>query len=258
MEQINNIPQFSFKRILLLMQKTAYENAKFTIVGLITLFGFFSVILFISALNNANAWEKMNSFYVAGFIISGIFISGMAFTNFRSKEKTMNYLMLPASTLEKFISELLTTTVIFAIAYTLIFYVFNLAVYLFGSVYGFSVDFVNLSDMHILEGFMYYVIFQSIFLAGSATFRKVPLFFTSFSLFIAGIGILIFTVLITTLLKGEFENLAFNNFNINSNTFPEEDINNHPLILIPKYMFYYLTAPLFWLVTYFKIKEKEA
>jgi hypothetical protein len=240
------------------MQKTAYENAKFTFVGLITLFGFFSVILFFSALNNANAWEKMNTFYIAGFIISGMFISGMAFTNFRSKEKTMNYLMLPASTLEKFISELLITTIVFAIAYTIIFYAFNTATYLLGSMYGFPVDFVSLSDMHILEGFMYYVIFQSIFLAGSATFRKVPLFFTSFTLFVAAIAILIFTVIITTLFKGEFENLAFNNFNINSNTFPEMDIENHYLVLIPKYMFYYLTAPVFWLVTYFKLKEKEA
>lgn len=240
------------------MQKTAYENAKFTLIGMITIFGFFSVILFFSAMSNADAWGNMNSFYTAGFIISGIFISGMAFTNFRSKEKTMTYIMLPASTLEKFISELLLTTIVFAIAYTAIFYIFNFAVSAIAGIYGLPIDFLNLSDLHVLQGFMYYVIFQSIFLAGSATFRKVPLFFTLFSLFVAGIAILIFTVIITTFLKGEFENLAFGSFNINSNTFPEIDIENHPLVLIPKYMFYYLTAPLFWVVTYFKLKEKEA
>lgn len=258
MEQISNIAQFSFKRILLLMQKTAYENAKFTIIGMSTIFGFFSVILFFSALNDGDAWGNMNSFYTAGFIISGIFISGMAFTNFRSKEKTMNYLMLPASTLEKFISELLTTTIVFAIGYTILFFAFNLVTYLLGSMYGLPVEMMDITNVNVLKGFMFYVIFQSIFLAGSATFKKVPLFFTSFTIFVAGIAILIFIVLVTTFLKGEFENLAFGSFNINSNTFPEIDIENHPLVLIPKYMFYYLTAPLFWLVTYFKIKEKEA
>lgn len=239
------------------MQKTAYENARFTIIGISTIFGFFSVILFFSALNGANAWDKMNNFYVAGFIISGIFLSGMAFTNFRNKEKTMNYLMLPASTLEKLISELLLTTIVFAIVYTILFFVFNLAASLVASIYGLPTNFVNLMDLNVLEGFMYYVIFQSIFLAGSATFRRAPLFFTLFSLFVAWIAVFIFVVIISTSLKGEFENLAFNNFNIGPNTFPKEDIENHILVQIPKYMFYYLTAPLFWLVTYFKIKEKE-
>jgi len=240
------------------MQKTAYENAKFTLIGMTTIFGFFSVILLLNALNGGGAWEQMNNFYTAGFIISGIFITGMAFTNFRSKEKTMTYLMLPASSLEKLISELLMTTVIFAIAYTVIFYIFNFIVYLLGSMYNIPTEIISLTDINILNGFMYYVIFQSIFLAGSATFKKVPLFYTSFSLFVAGIAILIFTVIITTSLKGEFENLTVNNFSINSNTFPEMDIENHYLVQIPKYMFYYLTAPLFWLVTYFKLKEKEA
>ena len=258
MIQTQNIKQLSIKRILLLMQKTAYENARFTIIGISTIFGFFSVILLISALNGADAWSKMNNFYVAGFIISGTFLSGMAFTNFRNKEKTMNYLMLPASTLEKLISELLLTTIIFAIVYTILFFVFNLAASLVASIYGLPTDFLNLMDLHVLEGFMYYVIFQSIFLAGSATFRKVPLFFTLFSLFTAWVAVFIFVVIISLSLKGEFENLAVNNFSINSDTFPEFDIENHFLIQIPKYMFYYLTAPIFWLVTYFKLKEKEA
>ena len=126
---MKNIQSFSIKRILLLMQKTAYENVKFVLIGLVTVFGIFSIILFLNGLDDGDAWGKMQAFYVAGFIISGFFISGMAFTNLRTKEKTMSYLTLPASTLEKFISELLLTTVGFIVIYTAIFYVFNFVVY---------------------------------------------------------------------------------------------------------------------------------
>lgn len=258
MEQINNIQSFSIKRILLLMQKTAFENAKFTLIGMTSIFGFFSIILFFNALSGGDSWQDMHSFYVAGFIISGIIISGMAFTSFRSKEKTMGYLMLPASTLEKLISELLMTTVVFAIAYTIIFYVFNLLVFVIGAQFNIQTEIISLLDMNILNGFMYYVIFQSIFLAGSATFKKAPIFLTSFTFFAAGIAITIFALIITVAIMGDFNNMTMMNINIGPESFSEQDIENHFLLQAPKYMFYFLTAPVFWLVTYFKIKEKEA
>ncbi len=84
---MKNIQSFSIKRILLLMQKTAYENVKFVLIGLVTVFGIFSIILFLNGLDDGDAWEKMQAFYVAGFIISGFFISGMAFTNLRTKSE---------------------------------------------------------------------------------------------------------------------------------------------------------------------------
>ena len=256
---MKNIQSFSIKRVLLLMQKTAYENIKFVLIGLVTVFGIFSIILFLNGLDEGDAWGKMQAFYVAGFIISGFFISGMAFTNLRTKEKTMSYLSLPASILEKFISELLLTTVGFIVIYTAIFYVFNFAVYLIGSPFNLDANIINLFDMEVLEGFMYYVILQSVFLAGAATFRKAPLFFTSFSLFIAGIVILIFVVIIALGFKEYIENLDTVNLQMDTGDYDiETDMKNNFLVRFPKFMFYYLTAPIFWLVTYLKLKEKEA
>ncbi len=255
---MDNIQSFSIKRILLLMQKTAYENAKLVLIGLATVFGFFSVFLFFNGLNDGDAWGKMHTFYVVGFIVSGFFISGMAFTNLRTKEKTMSYLTLPASSLEKFISELLLTTVGFAVIYTVIFYIYNFAVYLIGTPFNLEVNFIDLSDHWVIEGFMYYVILQSIFLAGAATFRKAPLFFTIFTVFIAGIVIMIFVMIISLGFKEYLESSDIVNFQFDGSDYDiEADIENHFLVRFPKFMFYYLTAPIFWLVTYLKLKEKE-
>jgi hypothetical protein len=257
---MENIQTFSIKRIVLLMQKSLYENAKYVLTGLTTVFGIFTVVLFFSALDDGEAWKNMQNFYVIGFIISGLIVSGMAFTNLRTKEKSMSYLSLPASLLEKLISELLLTTIGFIIMYTIIFYVFNIIVYIIGAPFNLHANILNIFTSEVFEGYLIYIILQSVLLAGAATFRKAPLFLTLFSLFVAGMALVIIIVIIALSFKGYIEHTGLENINIDKNDFKLIGGNpeNHWLIQIPKYMFYYVTAPLFWVVAYFKLKEKEA
>jgi len=257
---MENIQSFSFKRILLMMQKTLYENGKSVIIGLSTVFGIFSFILIISLLNSGgNAWNNLDGFYYAGLIIAGLFISGMAFSNFRNKEKTMSYITLPASILEKFISEWLLTTVVFIIGYTAIFYAFNFLLILFGNVLNIDVNIVNIFNSEFISVMPKYFIMQSIFLAGAATFKKSPFFKTIFSWFLFSIFLIVWLSVLVYFLKGTFETVSFNDqgaFNIGNNT--SYNFENHWFIEGMKYFYYYVSAPAFWLYTYFKLKEKEA
>jgi len=254
---MENIKSFSIKRILLMMQKTLYENAKSVSIGLITVFGIFSFILLMSALNNGNVWGKLQVFYYAGMFIAGFFISGMAFANFRNKEKTMSWLTLPASISEKLISEWLLTTIVYIIVYTAIFYAFNLIVFLIGGVFNFEVNFIDIFTKETATLFLHYIIIQSILLAGAATFKKVPLFFTISSLFIVGMIITFYLTILALGIKGQFEVFTFNNNGMQGNNF-NYNLEDHWLLQVPKIMYYYITAPVFWIYTYFKIKEKEA
>ncbi|NOZ34127.1 MAG: hypothetical protein GXO80_02380 [Chlorobi bacterium] len=254
---MEHIKSFSFKRILLLMQKTLYENAKSVLIGLITVFGIFSFILFMSALKDGQAWSKLQIFYYIGLFIAGLFISGSAFSNFRNKEKTMSYLTLPASGIEKFISEWLLTSVVYIIAYTAIFYAFNLLVFIIGDVFNIQVNLINIFTYKTLTMFLHFIIIQSILLAGAATFKKVPLFFTISSLFIAGMIITFYITLLTLSVKGQFEAFHLSNNGIQGGDF-NYNLENHWLLKVPKIMYYYITAPVFWIYTYFKLKEKEA
>ena len=257
---MENIKSFSFKRILLLMQKTLYENAKSVIIGLTTVFGLFSFILIMSALNNGgNSWDNLQSFYIAGLYIAGFFISGMAFSNFRNKEKTLSYLTLPASTLEKFISEWLLTTFVFIIGYTVIFYVFNFLLLILGNSFSFDVNIINVFNSDLLiHNLPTYFIIQSIFLAGAATFKKSPFFKTIFASFLFAIFITIYLSVLAYFLKGTFESFSFNNNGMNMSGDTSYSFENHWLIETAKIMYYYISAPAFWLYTYFKLKEKEA
>ncbi len=253
---MENIKTFSFKRIFLLMQKTLYENARSVLIGFITVFGIFSLVLFMRIINGDNNINNLQTFYYTGFFISGFFISGMAFTNFRKKEKTMSYLMLPASIIEKFISEWLLTSVIFIILYSAAFYVFNIVLYSLGTIYKFNVEFVNILAAESFKMFLHFIIIQSVLLAGAATFKKAPLFLTISVVFGFGIIFIVYVTFLILIIKGQLETLVFNNSGLHSANV-NINIQGHWLEKIPEIMYYYVTAPAFWAYTYFKIKEKE-
>ena len=64
------------------------------------------------------------------FIGSAIICGATAFPAFRNKEKTLNYLMLPASATEKFLTEFLTRTLLFLVITPLLFWlIYNLEGY---------------------------------------------------------------------------------------------------------------------------------
>jgi hypothetical protein len=61
---------------------------------------------------------------------TAIICGGTAFPSFRSKEKTVNYLMLPASATEKFLIEFLTRTLLFVVVTPLLYwFIYNLEGY---------------------------------------------------------------------------------------------------------------------------------
>ena len=101
METIKN---FNIKRLLLMLQKDIFENYKTTLIGLSSVIGL--LFIFTIMISGESASQNFSMIYRFTLFITGIFVSGMAFTAFRIKEKTMTYLTIPASTLEKFISML--------------------------------------------------------------------------------------------------------------------------------------------------------
>ncbi len=249
---------FCLSRVFLLMQKTLYENIKFVTIGLSTIFTLFSVIIFFSQVNEERSWEYMEVFYLIGYFMGGIFISGMAFTNLRTKEKAMSYLSLPASTFEKYLSEWILTTFGFTILYTFIFYLFNFILLIFGTSYS-SPNILDLTDPRILNGFQHYFILQSIFLAGAATFKKVPIFYTGFTLFIVGMILSILGLSLSFILKEIFENYYINDFEKTMDThFYNYNFGDLFIAKIPEYFYWYFLAPVFWVIGFFKLKEKEA
>ena len=175
----------------------------------------FSGILFLILLGNQSGadfsnWQSRNYLgtFVPLFFILGIIYSGLSFPAFRSKEKSMAYLMLPATASEKFIFELVTRIVVFILLMPLLFWVIaniegtvvhyfvpRLKNYTFSFGTAFSeisnpVKFSFWDKLAILQGVLF--AFISTF-TGASHFAKSPLLKTifTFSLLAAGYGLFI-------------------------------------------------------------------
>jgi hypothetical protein len=256
---MTHIQTFSIRRILLLMQKELYENLKIVSVGYISFFGIATAVVVLNFIGGGEAWAEFSRFFEFGLFITGLFITGMAFKSFRSKEGTMSYLSIPASVLEKFISMLLLTTIGLTVFYTAAFSLFDFLFTAIGnSLTNHSVEYFRFFTDELPHLFLIYLIVQSVFLAGAATFKKVPLFFTVFWLFVFLLGIGLYSAGLAYLFRDTFESTAHQlDRGVNLNLMDMKDTGLW-ISEAPEFIFYYLTAPVFWAITYFKIKEKEA
>ncbi len=101
---------FSFQRLMLLGKQSFIINKKLIGITLGAFAGILFVSLFLMQSNSAfRNWENKDSVvtFIAFFFVIGIMYSSLAFPAFRSKEKSMTFLMLPSSAAEKFVFEIL-------------------------------------------------------------------------------------------------------------------------------------------------------
>lgn len=256
---------FNISRFILILRRDMYENYKTALGGLLTILSIFTVILLLVSLNSNQDMveEFFNGLFIAGFFISGLFFSGMAFKDFRNKEKSMTYLMLPASQIEKFLSILTLSTIGFFISYLLIFSLFNvLNILIIGSLpFDLYLNMYNPFNKDIWAAIKIFLPIQAVFLAGAATFKKVPIFYTALFSFVTALIMFTILMLVMRYLATDFNISGFGNVDNVKITHEAETVTAEFSEIIPLYLmkifFLYLMTPIFWVVAWFKIKEKE-
>ncbi len=249
------------------MQKNIYENTKNFLKGLAIFFGILVVIILSSMTNHFVALKQLPEMFQIGFIILAAIVAGTAFSNLRTKERTMSYLSLPATTLEKLLAELLISTIVYFVVYVLAFYIFNFLMILFGESVDvrFKVEMVDIFSKKMLTTYHYVIIGQSILFAGAATFMKRPLLSTGFTIFVIGVIYVFYTMGIAYFLEQSNYKAFSSSIRGGAYIYLYED-NRIAKIELPytsslitgiKYLVYYALAPIFWLVAYLKLKEKQ-
>jgi len=122
--QTNNL--FTLQRFTMLFKQSLRINKNLIGISLAGVSGtlFVTLMLFQSKSHFQN-WEQKDSLaaFIFFFFTLGFLYSSLSFPAFRSKEKSMAYLMLPASNSEKFVFELLTRIVAFIILMPMLFWV---------------------------------------------------------------------------------------------------------------------------------------
>lgn len=121
--QTNNL--FSLQRFIMLFKQSLVVNKKIIGISLAGLTGtLFVALIFFQAVSNFRSWEnqKYMSIFIVFFFFLGMIYSSLSFPAFRSKVKSVAYLMVPASSSEKFVFEFLTRIIAFILLIPLIFW----------------------------------------------------------------------------------------------------------------------------------------
>jgi hypothetical protein len=268
---------FSFQRWSLLVAKHWAENRKrylLSIVAFMSLIMVWYVFVMLTDEQNPLAKGLQDiTFYFSLFII-GPFYASQFFKSLGSKSKAVDYLMVPSSTLEKTIVGIFYVVILFPIVFTATFYLVNtIAVSLanlFHPSYNADISNVaNITNVLDLNGGRFnpapYILLlffgiQSAFLLGSVYFAQYSYVKTAISLSLVCLTVAFVGLYVPSqwMPRGGFLQSPVE-YTVHSGNWEDRKMVTLPAWIgeVLEYIFLYAFHPIFWITTYFRLKEKE-
>lgn len=280
---------FSFNRWLLLVNKHWSENRKKYLLSLggiaALLMVWFGFIIIMDNYRPMHENLQIITFFF-GLVLTGCFFASMMFSDLASKPKGMEFLILPASQLEKLACMVFYSVFVFFISYTLIFYGVDVIMvklsnslarsawekghlatytrdfYMEKVANVFVLDPANTNDVNV----NYYIVLaflvvQSLFLLGSVYFPRYSFLKTIIVLLLIIVLVMVFTVKVLSKIipQGVGFHEGLTSLRMYNTDYTAMKVAKLPewlagtLSFLVKYAF----APVFWLIAYFRLKEKQ-
>ena len=184
---------FNFYRIYLLIKRQIQINLKTFWVSAGAITGILFMLYFLTSLESKDLNEFFQGFYTFVLFLGGYIITSSVFKDMQSPERGYSYLLLPASTFEKFLSKLLLTTIGWIVSITVLYYIFSLFAGVFNVII-FKREFITFNPFNyeILRGIVIYIVTQSIFFLGAIYFKKNAFLKTNLLLCLCFVYLLLF------------------------------------------------------------------
>lgn len=260
------------RRSLLYFRKYAFENRRAFLFLYLAIAAFLVLWLgvYLNFTNRALfAPRAQAAYYFVTLFLAGCLSSGMLFSELGSKSKAIHYLLIPASTWQKFICGVFFSVVVFFVVYSCIFYVVDYAaVHIANYKYGTDWEVINLfhlerypnvfAETPLTDIFYLFFPVQAIFLLCSVYFKKHGLFKA-----IVCMGLLWVFFIALMLTMGNL--LPAGKYNDSMGAYEIVEANgDNKLVFIPAVLTYAVLAffkvlltPMLWVVGYLKLQEKE-
>lgn len=248
---------FDINRVKLLLTRQLRLNSSTILIGFGAVVGVITFILSIRVITESNALSMagFTGLALPIFFIGGYIFTSTIFSELRTSHRGYLYLTLPASTLEKLVVAWFISSVLYTIAAIGVFYFINLLLMLVAYLTnGEPIQLFNFFDAWMLKIYAIYIVTQSVFLLGAIYFRGVNFLKTLLALFVISLVLSIFSALLTRLIVFPgFGNLQFNN------NMPDgiEGFIGDTFIPTVKILFWYIMAPFFLVVSYYRLKERQ-
>ena len=260
-------------RLLNLLRKDYFEAKKGMLIYALTVFLILFVQYFITAFLSrlapvvpAEGATGYSVFFINLLFIGGFVITSISFTDdMYGKTTQHNWLMLPATPLEKLISRILTTGIIYPLVLVIFMTVVSafieaLTLLFFQSPFGMFNPITSLTWKLVLH----YFITQSIFLLGSSYFKKISLLKTVLAISVLGLVLSILAMLFARIAFAPY----FQGFYQPNEVWSQYSFNFDPTTvtiagirifeILGKTIYWFVLAPFFWVFTYFRIREVQA
>jgi len=239
----------------LIIRHLVYNLKSITLFYIVFSIIMFIVFFLVSLISKEINFEKQYSTFFFWYILLGAYSSSRAFSETHETGKTYQYLTLPVSNLERFLSITIIYYIFFLLAGILIFlFISFMANSLIASVINQPFKFLDFAPLKFIETSGSYLWLFSIFMAGSISFKRHPFLKTVFALVIFFILISIISAIIFKIIFLDVDlrkiNFYTNDFNLFANF--KYSVNKTFSIIIS-----ILYLILIWLFTYFKLQEKE-
>lgn len=264
---------FSLSRLGKLITKQFFENARLYIYSVLALAGLLALAFtFWIATGKPDYHEEATYvIFLFGLFIAGSVFASMSLNMLGSKDKGMYWLCVPATHLEKLVCTIFYTTIAFTAIYCLCFYVIKwIAVIAIKELVKEKslLSYTEMSESNsggfgkAIPYFIYgFFAVQALYLLGSAYFSRYTFVVTTVA------GSVIFFVFAYYLTRINDNMFGQGNWNWNIISMKKFDagIKNGYLLYsvspfvsnIVKYAVQFAWAPLFWIITWFRLKEKE-
>ncbi len=257
---------FDMKRAIMASKLSFNLNKKMLVIGLGGYLGLtFIITFFIAYYTEIQFVDKaLNGFLFAAYafmlFVGSIVLSGRAFQNLNSPERSIAQLMMPTSTFEKFILPLIYTSLGWLLLSFTVFGIFGfLTNELWDIAFNLQIETFNIfnflphtSTIRFVEALFF---IHSIFFLGAVSFKKYPLAKTALATFIINMVFVIFTLVLIMVLFGSFEFYGETMESIYDIYLNDELIERFGKVM--KNVFVYLAPGMLYLIAYFKLKERE-
>lgn len=267
---------FNFPRLVKLILKQWIENARIYMFSTLAIIGILGLvfIFWIAMAGNDYQEETLYIIFTFGIYTAGSVFASMSFGMLTEKRRGIYWLGFPASHLEKLLTVIFFNLIVFTIIYSLCFFLIKtLAVaYVHKLVatdsykYSYQLAYSKNSGsfMEVFPNFIYgFFAAQAFYMLGSVYFSRFSFVMTT----VTGVALIfIFMWFNVSLFKHELPTGFFWNgldvtkyYNKKGGGLSDYHTYQLPFILlIPiSFLVKFIWAPVFWLITWFRLKEKE-
>jgi hypothetical protein len=268
---------FSFRRFSLLVSKHWADNKKRYGLSVLAFIGllitWFVLTLLVAGDERMSGDVQQITFFLSLFGV-GTFYASQYFRDLGSRAKGINFLLVPASAFEKLLCSLLFTVVLFFVVFVTVFYLVDaLMVAIANAIPAanghagkpavmnvFKVILIRFNRDSTINFLLFFFSVQSVFLLGSIFFEKYSFIKTIITCFVTGFVLFCLMYFFNEVLlpKGDYPSGFLTSYRVHV-----DGMNDH-LVQVPRWIgevlrfgAMYAAAPFFWIVTYYRLKEKQ-